>query len=189
MGNDFKRGFLIFDKSWLLDNAFMRSLSHAEHRIMVYLLCSVLRIPKECGRYKSGEIIAKLYRRSGILFVNASQEKIAENCGLSRTTAYRSLRKFRNHGAILKVFDGPENGTSDIHIVGFEFEKGKKQGKQDYFLIDSLALRSGRKLPDEFRKDVEENFQNWVLRPEARMWKEIFGIGAKLLPFGARAAA
>lgn len=186
MANNFENGFFIFDKSWWHDNAFMKSLSHAEFRIMIYLLCSVLRITKNDGRYKNGEIIAKVYQKSGVLFVNASQPTIAEKCGVNRATAYRAVHKFRDQGAIIKVFDGPETKTNDIHIVGFE---DKRDSKMDYFLIDSLALKSGQSLPDEFISSVKENFERRVFRTDTRMWKEIFGVERRLLPHAARVAA
>jgi len=45
----FDRGFFIFDKNWIYDNEFVRSLSHAEFRVLVYLLSSTLKLNK---RYK-----------------------------------------------------------------------------------------------------------------------------------------
>ena len=170
---EFNRGYFVFDKSWIQENVFVRSLSHAEHRVMIYLLSSALKISKWDERYKRGDVIASLYQRNKILFVNASQETIAERCKMNRATAYRALKKFRNFGAAIKVPDGKETGHNDYYIIGFE---KSKEGKQDYFLVDSLPIRSGKRLPDQLRDYILDHYQDGLFHESEAVWKELFGM-------------
>ena len=73
---DFCKGFFVFDKSWIHDNKFFQSLSHAEFRILLYLLSSALKSSKRDQKYKRGDLIASLYQRNKLLVVNASQRTI-----------------------------------------------------------------------------------------------------------------
>jgi DNA-binding MarR family transcriptional regulator len=170
---DFSKGFFIFDKSWIQENVFIRSLSHAEYRVMIYLLSSALKISKRDERYKRGEIIASLYQINKILFVNASQETIAERCNMDRATAYRALRKFRDFGAAIKVPNGKETGNNDYYIIGFE---RNKEGKQDYFLVDSLPIRAGKRLPDQFKDFIRDHHHDRILSENEHIWKHLFGL-------------
>lgn len=170
---EFKKGFFVFDKSWIQENEFIRSLSHAEYKILIYLLSSALKISKRDERYKRGDVIASLYQRNKILFVNASQKTIAERCKVNRATAYRALRKFMRFGALIKVPDGKETGNNDYYIIGFE---KIKEGKQDYFLVDSLPIRVGNKLPEQSKDFIRDHYQDWLFSENELIWKDLFGL-------------
>jgi len=170
---EFHRGFFTFDKSWILENEFMQSLSHAEFRVMVYLAASTLRISKRDQRYKTGDSLAALYQRNRILFVNVSQPTIAKRCKMDRSTVYEALKKFREFGAVIKVPDAKENGSGDYYIIGFE---KTKEGKQDYFLVDSLPIRAGNKLPDKYKKFIRDHYKDEFFYMSEPMWRDLFGM-------------
>jgi DNA-binding MarR family transcriptional regulator len=171
---EFNKGFFIFDKSWILENEFTRSLSNAEYRVLIYLLSSAMKISKRDERYKRGEVIASLYQRNKILFVNASQDRIAERLKMkTRTTAYRALKKFRDFGAAIRVPDGKESGDNDYYIIGFE---KIKEGKHDYFLVDSLPIRAGKRLPDEFREFILNHYKDELFYMSSLIWEDLFGM-------------
>ena len=170
---EFDRGFFTFDKSWILENEFMQSLSHAEFRVMVYLAASTLRISKRDQRYKTGDSIATLYQRNRILFVNVSQPTIAERCKVDRSTVYEALKKFREFGAVIKVPEGKPEVSGDYYILGFE---KTKEGKQDYFLVDSLPIRSGNKLPDKYKEFIRDHYKDEFFSMSDLIWRDLFGM-------------
>jgi DNA-binding MarR family transcriptional regulator len=176
MAIEFSNGFFVFDKSWIHGNKFFQSLSHAEFRIMVYLLSSALKISKRDERYKRGEIIASLYQKSGILCANVSQSTIAERCNVDRATAYRALKKFSEIGAIIKMSDGQEKGSNNLYILGFQNQRPNKSGKQEYYLVDSIPIRGGEKLPDKIRKFILEHHTWELFGSSSLIWKDLFGM-------------
>jgi predicted transcriptional regulator len=176
MSIEFNNGFLVFDKSWIHGNKFFQSLSHAEFRIMVYLLSSALKISKRDERYKRGEIIASLYQKSGILCANVSQRTIAAKCKVDRATVYRALNKFDEIGAIIKMSDGQEKGFNNYYILGFQNQRPDKSGKQEYYLVDSIPIRGGEKLPDGIRKFILEHYKGELFGSSPLIWKDLFGM-------------
>jgi DNA-binding MarR family transcriptional regulator len=151
---NFDRGFFIFDKNWIYDNEFVRSLSHAEFRVLVFLLSSALKLSKRYNKAGRGKKIATIYRKNGTLFVNASQRTIAENCNMNRITVHRVMSKFKDYGVLIKVPDAEGNG--DYHIIGFS---ANKEGKYDYFLTDSSFIRSGEKLPEQLKNYFRNHYE------------------------------
>ena len=170
---EFNKGFFIFDKNWIHENRFIQSLSHAEFRILIYLLSSTLKPKKGIAGLARSEQIADLYQRKGILFVNASQRTISERCHVDRRKVYDAMRKFRDCGALIRMPDGEENGNGDYHIVGFEREK---EGKQNYFLLDSMFLRAGRKVPHRYQGFIAAHFRDGGFPPTKEIWEDLFGM-------------
>ena len=173
MGIEFSRGFFIFDKSWIQENQFVQSLSHAEFRILIYLLSSALKISKRDGRYKRGDTIATLYQTNKILFVNASQRTMAERCNADRGTIYRALNKFKEYGALIKVPDSEDKGANDYYIIGFERDK---DGKHDYYLVDSIPIRQGHEVPIEIRKFILDHYRDPLFAKNSLIWERLFGM-------------
>ena len=173
---EFDNGFFVFDKSWILGNKFFQSLSHAEFRVMVYLLSSALKISRRDERYKRGEMIASLYQKNGILFANVSQSTIAERCNVDRATAYKVLKKFDDVGAIIKMSNGQEKGLNNFYILGFQNQRPDKSGKQEYYLVDSIPIRTGKKLPEEVRKFISEHYKGELFGSSSIIWKDLFGM-------------
>jgi DNA-binding MarR family transcriptional regulator len=173
---EFSKGFFIFDKSWIHDNKFCQSLSHAEFRILIYLLSSGLKSSKKDERYKRGELIASLYRRNKLLVVNASQRTIADRCNADRATVYKALIKFKEFGAVIKIPDGKENGANDYYIIGFESHRKNKAGKQEYYLVDSIPIRTGQKLPDQTRNYIQRFYKGESFMQREEIWRDLFGM-------------
>jgi len=165
---DFDRGFFIFDKSWIYDNEFVRSLSHAEFRVLVYLLSSTLKLNKRSNKSGRGKKIATIYRNNGTLFVNVSQRTVAEKCNMNRVSVHRAMRKFTDYGVLIKVPDIEGNG--DCHIIGFSTNK---EGKHDYFLVESSFIRSGEKLPGHFKSYFQNHYEDNKF-PVTGIWKQLF---------------
>jgi len=113
-----KNGFMIFNKSWIYGNEFFRSLSHAEYRIMLYLLASVLRISKKDRRFKRSDLLTNLYQNNNLLVVNASYETIAETSEVDRGTVYKALKGFDDYGAAIKISNKGKNGANNFYIMG-----------------------------------------------------------------------
>ena len=153
MGIEFSRGFFVFDKSWIHENAFVQSLSHAEFRILIYLLSSALKITKRDSTYRRGNLIAALYQDNKILIVNTSQRTIAEKCKVNRTTVCRALNKY--------------------YIIGFEREK---VGKQEYYLVDSIPVSEGHKVPEESKKLILACIGYPLFDKNSAIWERLFGI-------------
>ena len=170
---EFNKGFFIFDKNWIHENRFVQSLSQAEFRILIYLLSSTLKLKKGIAGHARSEQIADLYQRKGILCVNVSQRTIAERCHTGRTTTYRTMTKFKEYGALIKMPDSDDNGNGDYHVIGFEREK---EGKQDYFLLDSVFLRSGLKVPDRYQGFIAAHFRDGGFPPTKEIWEDLFGM-------------
>jgi DNA-binding MarR family transcriptional regulator len=171
---EFSKGFFIFDKSWIHENKFCQSLSHAEFRILIYLLSSGLKISKKDERFKRSELIASLYQKNKLLTVNASQRRIAEKCNANRATVYKALNKFKDFGAVIKIPDGKENGANDYYIIGFENHRKDKAGKQEYYLVDSIPIRTGQKLPEQAKSRIQSFYRGLPQREE--IWRELFGM-------------
>ena len=174
---DFCKGFFVFDKSWIHENEFCQSLSHAEFRVLIYLLSSGLKISQRDQKYKRGDLIASLYGRSKILFVNVSQPTIAEKCPVDRATAYKALKKFREFGAVIRVPDVKDNGDNDLYIIGFENNRKDKAGKQEYYLVDSIPIRTGQKLPDRHKKFIATHYKDELFGTSDMIWSDLFGMG------------
>ena len=171
---EFSKGFFIFDKSWIHDNKFCQSLSHAEFRILIYLLSSGLKTSKKDPRFKRGDLIATLYQSNHLLVVNASQRKIAEKCNADRATVYKALNKFKEFGVVIKIPDGEETGANDFYITGFENYRKDKDGKQEYYLVDSIPIRAGQKLSDKAKTFIQRAYKGFTSREE--IWKMLFGM-------------
>jgi hypothetical protein len=171
MGIEFNKGFFIFDKSWIQENEFMHSLSHAEYRIMIYLLSSTLKISKKDSHYKRGDMIAHLYQFNHILFANVSQRTIADRCNVNRLTVMRSLRMFEDYGAVITLSDGENN---NFYIIGFETKD--KLDKQEYYLIDSMPIRSGKRMPEEIKNTIIEHYKDELFGSNDFIWRELFGM-------------
>jgi hypothetical protein len=173
---DFCKGFFVFDKSWIHDNKFFQSLSHAEFRILLYLLSSAIKTSKRDQKYKRDELIASLYQKNKLLVVNASQRTIAEKCNADRATVYKALIKFKEIGAVIKIPDGKENGANDYYIIGFENHRKDKAGKQEYYLVDSIPIRKGQKLPDKIRSFIQRFYKTESFMQREEIWRDLFGM-------------
>lgn len=173
MGIEFSRGFFVFDKSWIHENEFVQSLSHAEFRILIYLLSSALKITKRDSTYRRGNLIASLYQDNKILIVNTSQRTIAEKCKVNRATVFRALNKFKEVGALIKMPDHVGRGANDYYIIGFEREK---VGKQEYYLVDSIPVSEGHKVPEEIKKLVLACIGYPSFDKNSAIWQRLFGI-------------
>lgn len=171
---EFSKGFFVFDKSWIHDNKFFQSLSHADFRILIYLLSSGLKTSRKDPRFKRGDLLAALYQSNNLLVVNASQRKIAEKCNANRATVYKALNKFKEFGAVIKIPDGKETGANDFYIIGFENHRKDKDGKQEYYLVDSIPIRAGQKLPDKVKNFIQRGYKGLSNREE--IWKVLFGM-------------
>lgn len=172
---EFSKGFFVFDKSWIHDNKFCQSLSHAEFRILIYLLSSGLKISKKDERFKQEDLIASLYQRSRLLAVNASQRTIAAKSKADRGTVIKALRKFKDFGAVIKFPGGKETEHNDPYIIGFEYSKKDKAGKLDYYLVDSIPIRAGQKLPDKYRTFILKHYNDDLFRTSDLIWEDLFG--------------
>ena len=177
MGIEFSKGFFVFDKSWIHENKFVQSLSHADYRILVYLLSSTLKISKANKEYKRGDLIASLYKKNRILFINVTQRTIAEKCSVNRATVCKALKKFKDFGAVIKMPDGKENGASDYYIIGFENHRKDKDGKQEYYLVDSIPVRAGENLPDSSKDFIRNHHKGDLFWASSLIWKDLFGMG------------
>lgn len=159
MSKAFQNGFLIFDKRWIHENAFFRSLSHAEFRVMVYLLSSVLRVSTKDQRYKRGELIAFLYQENKLLVVNATTRTIAEKSRVNRSTVCKVVDKFDDSGAVIKITDGAEKSANNLYLLGFE-DMNAEDGKEDYFFVDSIPIKRGNKMPDTIKTFIRDNYKD-----------------------------
>jgi DNA-binding MarR family transcriptional regulator len=160
MSKAFQNGFLIFDKRWIHENEFFRSLSHAEFRVMVYLLSSVLRVSKKDKRYKRGELIAFLYQENKLLVVNVTTRTIAEKSRVNRSTVCKALDTFNDSGAVIKITDGAEKSTNNLYLLGFEDMNAEMDGKEDYFFVDSIPIKRGNKMPDTIKTFIRDNYKD-----------------------------
>jgi DNA-binding MarR family transcriptional regulator len=172
MSEVFKNGYLLFDKSWFMDSEFFRSLSHAEFRIMTYLLASVMRPNKRDPRYKRGETIALLYQSNKLLVANVSTRTIAERCQVSRSTVCKVLDKFHGTGAAIRISNGDEEGENNFYILGFD---SLGSLKDEYFFVDSIPIRDGKGMPDAIREYIEFRYKDTVFTSSSRVWKTLFG--------------
>jgi DNA-binding MarR family transcriptional regulator len=177
MGIEFSKGFFVFDKSWIHENKFVQSLSHADYRILIYLLSSTLKISKRNKDYKRGDLIASLYKKNKILFINITQRTIAEKCSVNRATVCKALKKFKDFGAIIKMPDSKENGANDYYIIGFENHRKDKDGKQEYYLVDSIPVRAGEKLPDSSKDFIRDHHKDDLFWASSLIWEDLFGMG------------
>lgn len=159
MSKAFQNGFLIFDKRWIHDNAFFSALSHAEFRIMVYLLSSVLRVTKKDKRYKRGEMIAYLYQENKLLIANVTTRTIAEKSRVNRSTVLKALDIFNEYGAAIKVDDKGDSGANNFYLLGFEDMNAEMDGKEDYFFVDSIPIKRGIKMPDAIKTFIRDNYK------------------------------
>jgi len=176
MSKAFQNGFLIFDKRWIHENEFFRSLSHAEFRVMVYLLSSVLRVSKKDQRYKRGELIAFLYQENKLLVVNVTTRTIAEKSRVNRSTVCKALDRFNDYGAAIKICDGIDGGTNNLYLLGFE-DMNAEDGKADYFFVDSIPIQRGGKMPDTIKTFIRDNYKDTSFldrRPSFRDQRNVF---------------
>jgi len=176
MLRSYKKGFLIVDKSWFDENEFFTSLSHAEFRIMLYLLSSVLRVSKKNGSYKNGELIAHLYQNSNLLAASVSYTKIAEKCRVNRATVYRALDKFNEVGAAIKIPGIREKRINNIYIVGLE--NTQDEGRVPYFFADSVPLSSGGTMPEDIKEFICKNYRDG----KRLLFTNLDGYGKTLAP-------
>ena len=166
---------MIFDKAWMIDNKFFESLTHAEFRIMVYLLSSTLKITKSDKKYKQGDLFAKLYHKNRLLVVNTSTPKIAERSKTSRTAVCTALNKFHDYGAAIRISSGGKLGENNLYIVGF---RGKLYDERDYFyFIDSIPLKNGDPMPENLKRSIETRYMDTMYNSKTAGWKELFGKG------------
>jgi DNA-binding MarR family transcriptional regulator len=172
MSEVFKNGYLLFDKSWFIESEFFKSLSHAEFRIMMYLLASVMRPNKRNPRYKRAETIAMLYQRNKLLVANVSTRTIAERCQVSRSTVCKALDNFYAVGAAIRISHGAKDGENNFYILGFD---GSGSERDEYFFVDSIPIRAGEKMPDVVRERIESGYKETVFTKSARGWEILFG--------------
>jgi hypothetical protein len=182
MGIEFNRGFYVFDKSWFQENEFMHSLSHAEFRIMVYLLSSALKLSKRDTRFKRSKWLVDLYQNNHLLLVNVSQRTIADRCSADRKTVINTLKKFNEYGALLTISNGEEKGNN-VYLIGFENPSQHKEGKQDYYLIDSIPIRSGGRLSEETINLIKGHYHDDMLCYSEKIWGDLFGMEIKAEPY------
>lgn len=176
MSEHYTRGFFIFDKTWIQENAFFQSLSHAEFRIMVYLLSSVLKITKKDRLYKRGEQIALLYQHNNLLVANVSIRTIAKRCRVVRGTVTLAINKFDEYGAAIRIPGGNDPGENNIYILGFSERSGQYYGgRKDYYFVDSIPITKGEQMPDNHRQILIERHAETTFHPGLRGWIDLFG--------------
>jgi hypothetical protein len=173
MGIKFNKGFFIFDKSWIHENDFFSSLSHAEFRIMIYLLSSALKLSKRGSYLKSIKWFADLYQYNHLLLVNVAQRTIAARCKVNRSTVISALKKFEDIGAVV-IISNHEDKNNHIYLIGFE--RLNTEEKHDFFLVDSIPIKSGKKLPDQMKNLIKEHYQDERLYYSDKIWCDLFGI-------------
>lgn len=174
MAREYNFGFLIFDKSWFYDNAFFDSLSHAEFKIIIFILSCRLKVTKKMSRYRRGELLFGLYHHNNILAANVSTRTIAEKCRVSRATVCRALAKFHEAGAVIRISHGGEEGENNLFILGF---KGPiSEGEDDYFFVDSMPLRTVGTMPQKLRDYIVKNFKERIFSDSSLGWRELFGV-------------
>ena len=78
-------------------------------------------------------------------------------------------------GAVLKFPDENETGANDFYIVGFEYSKKDKDGKLDYYLVDSLPIRAGQKLPEKYRRFILTRYEGHFFKTSDFIWDDLFG--------------
>ena len=172
MSEAFKNGYLLFDKNWFMENQFFKSLSHAEFRIIIYLLASVMRPNKRDPRYKRAETIAMLYQRNKLLVANVSRGTVAKRCQVSSSTAWKTLYKFNAVGAAIKISHGGDDGENNFYILGFDASDSERE---EYFFVDSIPIKAGEKMPDEIRERIESGYKETVFTKSDRGWQILFG--------------
>jgi hypothetical protein len=156
-----KNGFMIFNKSWIYENEFFRSLSHAEYRIMLYLLASVLRISKKDRRYKGGDLLAYLYQNNNLLVTNVSFNRIAVASEVHRGTVCRALAKFNDYGAAIKITNQGNKGPgNNFYFMGIE-NRNSGEKLPNYF-VDSVFLSSGGKMPADIKEFIKQNYMDYM---------------------------
>lgn len=171
MSEAFKNGYLLFDKSWILENEFFKSLTHAEFRIMTYLIASVLRLTKRDQRYKRGLQAATLYQDNNLLVANVSTRTIAEKCRVSRSTVCKALDKFHEVGAAIRIPSSANESDNNLYVLGTH-DPGKE--KEDLFFVDSRPIKSGAKMPQDVRDHIESHYKDRPFRYAKRFWKGLF---------------
>lgn len=177
MSEAFKNGYLLFDKNWFIGSEFFKSLSHAEFRIMTYLLASVMRPNKRDPRYRRAKTIATLYQRNKLLVANVSTRTIAERCQVSRSTVWETLKKFNAVGAAIRISHGAKDGENNFYILGFDASDSERE---EYYFVDSIPIKSGEKMPDETREAIEVGYEKTVFTKSAMGWKKLFGEDKRL---------
>jgi hypothetical protein len=172
MSSEFPNGFFIFDKSWFADNAFFRSLSHAEFKIMIYLLASIIRLSKRDSEYKRGDLVAKLYQENKLLVANVSTPTIAEKSGASTATVWKALRKFHETGAAIKISSGGKSGENNLYILGFH-DPSSSNGER--YLVNSIQLKGVGRMPEELSEDILLNHARRLHSHGTGAWVKLFG--------------
>ena len=176
MPSHYTRGFFVFDKTWIHENGFFQSLSHAEFRIMLYLLSSVLKITRRDRRYKRGDQIAMLYQHNNLLVANVSTPTIAERCSVSRGTVTPAINKFDEYGAAIRIPEGNDPGENNIYILGFSERSARYyEGRTDYYFVDSIAIKNGERMPEGIRRGITQRYAEEIFVPATRYWIELFG--------------
>ena len=175
MGTEFDKGFFLFNKNWFYENKFFNSLTHAEFRIMIYLLSSILRPRKNSPKYKDYQWIVDLYHSNGILFVNASQRTIAQMCAVHRGTVITALNKFEDMGAVI-IIRYDDNTPSNVYVVGFQYWDHEMK---EYYLVDSIPVSSGKNLPEEYKNYIRKGCGNKLFGKSDTFWGDLFGIKPK----------
>ncbi len=154
----FEKGFLLLDKKWLLDNQFFRSLSHAEFRIMVYILSSPLTIKHHDARFPGQELFIRLYQENKLLIANVSQNKISDVCRVHRGTVQSALEKFDQFGSLITVSAKDDGVLNNFYIIGFEARLDGED--QKLYFVDSIPLTQGRPMPENIKDYIAKEFMD-----------------------------
>ena len=114
----YRNGFFVMNKTWFGQNGFFTSLSHAEFRIILYLLASVLRLDKRRNIAPQAMFLAGLYRDKKLLVANVAQRTIAKKCNVNRGTVQSALRKFEALGAVIVLPCENQGIQNNLYCVG-----------------------------------------------------------------------
>jgi biotin operon repressor len=172
MSSEYPNGFFIFDKSWFVENEFFRSLSHAQFKIMLYLLTSIIRLSKRTLEYKRGDLVAKLYKENFLLVVNVSTPTIAKRCGVSTATVWKALGKFHETGSAIKISNGGKKGENNLYVLGFH-DPTAANGER--YFVNSIQLKEDGKMPEELIQEILLYHGQHVFQAGTLTWKRLFG--------------
>jgi DNA-binding MarR family transcriptional regulator len=149
-------GFLILNKAWFGENEFFKSLSHAEFKIMLYLLASVLRLDKREQRSKKSLFLARLFRDRNLLVASVSQRTIAVRCYVNRGTVQSALRKLEEMGAVIFLPCEEQGFYNNVYFLGFRGPTDLEN--RSLFMVDSGFLKDGRPIPDSIKHYIQNRF-------------------------------
>ena len=59
-------------------------------------------------------------------------------------------------------------GENNIYIMGFTVMLGDKEGRTEFLFVDSMPVRSGKKIPSEIKTNIKEKHAEIGFQPEVK---------------------